>query len=112
LSKDWINWVTIQDKNLGATVVYNDWDTLSQSNCWYYYQRWNNYGFDWSWSVTTSYTQVDASSYWPWNYYSNWTFIFWHNDWSSVVNDNLRWWVFLPNAEAVYVWTTQVYGEV
>lgn len=112
LSKDWINWVTIQDKNLGATVVYNDWDTLSQSNCWYYYQRWNNYGFDWNWSITTSYTQVDASGYWPWNYYSDSTFRIGHNDWSSVVNDNLRWWVFLPNAEAVYVWTTQVYGEV
>ena len=60
-------WVTITDKNLWATTVYSDWNTLSQSNCWNYFQRWNNYWFAWSWSITTSQTQVDASWYWPWN---------------------------------------------
>mgnify|MGYP003302322013 CR=1 FL=1 len=96
LSSDGVNWITIADKNLWATTVWNNWDTLNQNNCWYYYQRWNNYGFPRTWSVTTSWTQVDASNYWPWNYYSNSTFITWNvspYDWSSVQNDNLRWWV-------------------
>ena len=96
ISSDWTNWTTIMDKNLWATVVYNDEDTLSEANCWKYYQWWNNYGFAWTWSVTTSSTQVDASSYWPWNYYSSSTFITRSSspyDWSSVQNDNLRWWV-------------------
>lgn len=96
ISSDWTNWTTIMDKNLWATVVYNDEDTLSEANCWKYYQWWNNYGFAWTWNVTTSSTQVDASSYWPWNYYSSSTFITRSSspyDWSSVQNDNLRWWV-------------------
>ena len=95
ISSDWTIWITIQDKNLWATVVYNDGDTLAETNCWYYYQRWNNNGFAWTWTLTTSSTQVDASWYWPWNRYSSSTFITvsaspW--DWSSVQNDNLRWW--------------------
>lgn len=71
---------------------------MSEANCWKYYQWGNNYGFPWTWSVTTSSTQVDASSYWPWNYYSSSTFIavsVW--DWSSVRNDNLWWWVTWTN---------------
>lgn len=95
LSSDWNTWITIADKNLGATTVWNSGDTLSESNCGKYYQRWNNYGFPRTWSVTTSSTQVDASTYWPWNYYSSSTFITRSSspyDWSSVQNDNLRWW--------------------
>ena len=45
ISWDWTTWITISDKNLWATAVYNDWATLSQANCWNYYQRWNNYWF-------------------------------------------------------------------
>jgi len=96
LSSNWNTWVTIQDKNLWATQVWNSWDTLSEANCGKYYQRWNNYGFPRTWSVTTSGTRVTISGYWPWNYYSSSTFITnsegnprWYN--SSV--DNLRWWV-------------------
>lgn len=92
LSSDWNTWITIADKNLGATTVWNSGDTLSEANCGKYYQRWNNYGFAWTWTVTTSSTQIDASVYWPWNYYSSSTFITWSKDWSSVHNDNLRWW--------------------
>lgn len=93
LSSDWQNWITISDKNLWATQVWNSWDTLSQANCGNYYQRGNNYWFPRTWSVTTSSTQVDASNYWPWNYYNSSTFITWNQDRSSVQNDNLRWWV-------------------
>ena len=96
ISSDWTNWITIADKNLWATTVYNDWDTLAESNCWWYYQRWNNYMFPFTWTVTTSSTKVDASTYWPWNYYSSSTFITASSspyNWDSSNNTNLRWWV-------------------
>jgi hypothetical protein len=92
ISNDWNNWITIADKNLWATSVYNDWATLTQANCWNHYQRWNNYWFAFTWSVTTSATKVDASNYWPDNYYSSSTFITWWWDRSTVKNDNLWWW--------------------
>ena len=83
------------DKNLWATTVYNDWDTLTESNMGYMYQWWNNYWFPSIWTISnTSSTQVDASAYWPntdnW-YYSSDTFIIWSNDWSSVINVDLWW---------------------
>ena len=88
------NWYTIMDKNLWATIVYNYWDTLSEANCGKYYQWGNNYWFAWAWTIADqSTTQVDASGYWPWNYYNSSTFIILSDDWSSVPNANLRWWV-------------------
>jgi len=94
LSSDWTNRTTIADKNLWATSVYNDGDTLSQSNCWKYYQRGNNYWFAWTWSITQTTTRVNASSYWPDNYYSWSTFIYRTSSpftWDSSSNNNLRW---------------------
>lgn len=118
ISSDWQTWITIADKNLWATTVYNDWDTLSEANCWYYYQWWNNYGFPWTWTVTNSSTKVDASSYWPWNYYNSSTFITVGSspyNWSSVQNDNLRWWVTwnvniskVTPIKAVYYWSKKI----
>jgi len=95
VSGDWQTWYTIMDKNLWATIVYNSWDTLSNDNCGDFFQWWNNYGFSWYGLdlIKISSTQVDASNYWPWNYYSSDTFITWSYNWSSVQNDNLRWWV-------------------
>ena len=98
---DWIisitsngsTWYTIADKNLWATVVYNDWDTLSESNCWKCYQRWNNYWFPRNASVTTANTQVNASTYWPWNYYTSSVYLTYSGWWDSSYNANLRWWV-------------------
>jgi hypothetical protein len=74
--------------------VYNNWDTVTNNNGWNHYQRWNNYGFAWvEWPTpTTSSTKVDATWYWPWNYYSNSTFIIVTaspRDRSNVHNDNL-----------------------
>lgn len=115
ITSDWDTWYTIQDKNLWATAVYNDWDTLTQANMWNMYQRWNNYWFPSTWVVpNVSYKQVDASGYWPWNYYSNDAFIIWIGDRSSVQNDNLRWWVSqwtsekAKEAKAVYLWENKV----
>ena len=92
VSGNWTTWYTIQDKNLWATTVYNQWDTFTDANCGYFYQWGNNYWFAHSWDVTTSSTRVDASNYWPWNYYSSGTFITVSSspyDRSSVKNDNL-----------------------
>ena len=92
LSWDWITWITIQDKNLWATTVYNNWDTLSEANCWKYYQWGNNYWFPRASdaTITTSSTKVNASNYWPWNYYSSDTFII-INAWDSSNNQDLWW---------------------
>lgn len=95
LSSDWINWMTIADKNLWATEVYTYPSTAA--NSWYLFQRWNNYWFpyDWTFPPHTNYNKVDASTYWPWNYYSSDIYITprssdWR-DWDSSWNANLRW---------------------
>ena len=95
LSADWINWYSIADKNLGATTVYTSWATFSEANCGKFYQWWNNYWFPFTGAVTTTWpTQIDASAYWPWNYYSSSTFITTYVDqWrDSSKNPNLWWW--------------------
>lgn len=91
ISADWIRWYSIADKNLWATSVFNTWDTQSETNSWKFFQRWNNYWFPYTGATSTSATQVDASAYWPWNYYSSSTFITWEN-WDSSNNTNLWWW--------------------
>ena len=96
MSSDWATWITIRDKNEWATSVYNNWDTKTAANCWWYYQRWNNHLFPFGSGVTTGTELVDTTWYWPGNYYSGATFIVTNaspNDWSSTRNDNLRWWV-------------------
>lgn len=106
ISSNWTTWYSISDKNLWATQVYNDWDALSENNSGKYYQWWNNNGFNFTWTLTTSTNQVDASSYWPWNYYSSNTFIIRSAspyDWSSVRNDNLWWWV---------TWNITIYKKI
>lgn len=110
ISADWETWITIADKNLWATVVYDYWDTLDATNVWTYFQRWNNNWFAYTWAITTSSTQVDASSYWPWNYYSSSTFITWNNDWSSVQNDNLWWYVTWPTPITSW-WITELTAD-
>lgn len=88
----WTNqYITMQDKNMWATTVFNRWDTTSEAKCGKFYQRWNDYWFPFTWPTNTSSTQVDASWYWPNNHYSSDTFITWSYNRSSVQNDNLRW---------------------
>lgn len=87
------DWITIADKNLWATTVWNSWDTLSEANCGKYYQWGNNYWFDWAWTLSDfSPLQVDASAYWPGNYYSSSTYVFFNRNWDSSINYNLWWW--------------------
>lgn len=118
ISSDWTTWYTIQDKNLWATTVYNSWDTLSEANCGYYYQWWNNYWFPRTGTLTdTSWDMVDASAYWPWNYYSSSTFITRSTTpyrWDSTRNYNLRWWVtwvVTVNNAISNTWVLSVNGQ-
>jgi hypothetical protein len=87
------NGISIADKNLWATQVYNSGDTLSFANMWYGYQRWNNYWWKyWVNPTSVSTSMVNASTYWPWNYYNSSTFIKLQpeNDyWDSSNNQNL-----------------------
>lgn len=119
ISSDWTNWITIADKNLWATTVYNNWDTLSESNCWWYFQRWNNYMFPFTWNITTTYWYVDATNYWPWNYYSDSTFIkstLSTRDWCYPANNDLRWRTTWPQQTPVeilktYYWNTLIWEK-
>lgn len=109
LSTDWTTRITIADKNLWATST----DISSTDSYWYYYQWGNNYWFATTWSVTTSATPVDATWYWPWNYYNSSTFItashwtYWYY-WQSTLNQNLWWWETWPTT---WWWDIQIRPE-
>lgn len=91
-STDWQNWTTIADNDLWAIEVY-DWWEITENNSWNLYQFWNNYPFPKTESVIdTSTTQVDASQYWPNNYYNSLTFIISTDYRDSSKNSDLRWW--------------------
>ena len=113
ISSDGVNWLTISDKNLWATTVWNTWDTVDQAHAWYYYQWWNNYWFAWPNEATpaVSSTLVDTTWYWPWNYYSSNEYIWSNADWSDPSNDNLwggvTWTVELHNV-ITNIWVLSV----
>ena len=99
-SPDWSYGIVIQDRNVWATMTWG-WKNAPIASYWNYYQRWNNYGFssDPNATISITWTKVDTSWYWPNNPYSSSTFITWgewynnwESDWSSIRNDNLRWW--------------------
>ena len=88
--------ISIADKNIWATTVYNSWDTKTAANMGKWFQWWNNYWWlYWTNPTNTTSTYINASSYWPWNYYSSSTF-FTHSQpedyWDSSNNANLWWW--------------------
>jgi hypothetical protein len=102
LTSDHVNWITIADKNLWATVVYNHGDTKDETNCGNFYQWGNNYWFPFVGTSNTSQTPADASAYGPWNYYSDSLFIakpilqYWtwptpYQVWDSSDNKDLWW---------------------
>lgn len=110
LSSDWTNWMTIADRNLGATQIYNDWDALSISNCGNFFQWWNNYHFPFTWAINTSSDPTNASMYWPWNYFSDPHFRT-GNEWQlAPLNYNL-WWDTTDTNEARR-WPCVVYSHV
>ena len=89
---DWTHWMMFQDKNRGATVLYNRWDIITQSNGGFLYQWWNCYGFPITWATKTARSQVDTTGYGSWNYYTDDTFIavFGNVNWFSPDNTTLR----------------------
>jgi len=104
------NWkcLTIANKNLWATEAYVAGGGYTAARCWYFYQRWNNYGFAFSWTVSTTSAQSDTSNYGP-STYSKSSFY----DWSSSnrmnpINLNLRWW----ETWVIPWWTVLVEKEV
>ena len=89
-------WYTLAACNVWTNIAWT-W-TWSY---WYYFQWWNNW-WTLSWRLTPLTTLVDASSYWPWNYYYDTNIIWWTDltspwDWSSVQNDDLWWRVTWTN---------------
>ena len=88
ITADGVKYITLSDKNLGATAYYNG--TVSAANTGHYYQAGNNYGFDTP-ITNTSGTKVDTTGYWPGNYYSSDTYICGSSisDWRTKSNDNL-----------------------
>jgi hypothetical protein len=89
------NWtdksITMYDKNVGATTVYNDGDTLTEANMGKLFQWWNYYWFPSTWTVSKkSSTMVNTTWYGGNNSYSSDTFITWNDDRSNPSNDNLR----------------------
>ena len=91
--------MTIMDKNLWASNVRNRGDTLSETNCWYVFQRWNNYGFSWNWEITkvtsSQSTRIDSSNYWPWNNYLSSNFMITWTGWGIIyirpINEDMWW---------------------
>ena len=88
---DWETTITILDRNLWATAVGtwcedSNWSNvcmnwIEDGTYWYHFQWWNNHGFapnfnnngSFPWNEKPKYydvADVDASSYWPGNYYS------------------------------------------
>lgn len=88
----WVwKWYTISSCNIWTSNSSTDWN----SSWWNYFQWWNNLATNWyDWFT---YTLANASWYWPGNYFSSTSFIFWSTDnkwdWTSVKNDNLWWYI-------------------
>ena len=98
---NWEELITIMDKNLWTTIAWT-WE----ESFWYYFQRWNNYGFSPSEWIKTGESKVPtdmALSYWPNNPYKNdvmYVRLSWYDqmvnyhdlDYMEINNDNLWWW--------------------
>lgn len=88
---------TLSDKNVWATEVWTFWWSYTPENCWYLFQRWNNYWFPSFGSLEKISTEViDASDYWPKNPYSSDTFIQ-SNVRNNPLNTNLWWYDYYKN---------------
>jgi len=98
--------ITMMDRNLWATTN----DITSDKSYWYHFQWWNNHGFK-PWKVNTQNhvvfpnwetmwtSQIDCSSYGPWNPLDSDVFIKWEEDYFNSEFDyceehnyNLWWW--------------------
>ena len=91
----WTNkYITLQDKNVWATEVFNGTD--NDNNRGQLFQRWNSYWFTWRNIPTATNSKINAWWYAPSTYNSNMCVNTSSWDWSSVQNDDLWWWVTWP----------------
>lgn len=91
-AKYWNLILTISDKNLWATDVWNPWEAVTFNNFWWLYQRWNCYWFDPRSPFNKSSAQVDTSGYWWWILYTSDTFVTSHWNWQNPDNPLLWAW--------------------
>ena len=116
LSVIWLPWIMIMDRNMWAEDIaaWTHWTAESNNKLWYYYQRWNNYGFKNSWDLPYSditdwnnNNRVDWENYWPKNYYYSNIFKKVRTDphrWTINNNKNLWWWENSKNSDLNKQW--------
>ena len=79
------SWITISDKNLWAT---NVWDN------WLFYQFWNNTWYTYSASPYVTSKPTLSDNYWPGNYYTgSFVRVSSGNNWFNWTVNNIWWWV-------------------
>ncbi len=101
---NWVNVVTMADKNLWATTVYNGWDPVTDANAWLFYQWWNTNGFSYDApSYTVSQTVENLTNYDVNNLYTSSDWHIWNdtttspsiwtvrNSWYTPLMQNLWW---------------------
>ena len=104
--------ITMMDRNMWATEIYNKWETTDAVNLesmWYYYQWWNNYGFDSYLEnsggiAQTTNVRVDVdnyswqSPYYGFKFYTNWNA---SANWMNNINAKKNlWWDTTNSLEA------------
>lgn len=78
-------WITISDKNLWAT---NVWDN------WLFYQFWNNTGYTYNATPYVTSKPTLSDNYWPGNYYTgSFVRVPNGNNWFNWTCNNIWWWV-------------------
>jgi len=99
---------------IAACNVWTDTAWTTSASYGYYFQWWNNWWTP-SWTLPLTTSTVDASSYWPWNYYNSTTFIWWASlpatyDWTDPQNNNLWWDV--TNTDESRQWPCQTWYHI
>lgn len=108
ISADWQNWITISDKNIGATVA----DPEDINSNWDIFQYWNTHHFAWDWSgwtVTTEAQIPDLTGYEWWNLYSDDKYRT-NIDWNAA-NKNLWKWIAF-NLKSLGKWPCPLWFHV
>ena len=92
---------TLMDRNMWALDIYNKSWTINDESRWYYYQWWNNYGFDSHYENSgalseTTKQKVDVANYsWEFPYYGYKFYLNWakeYANWMSWSVNKSLWW--------------------
>ena len=87
-------WITIMDRNLWATSN----DINSSNSYWYYYQWWNNYGFNRKNKINTTTDKATRNSKYDNNwYYDNFFRAASRDYWIDWSHNWIRWWEYDSN---------------